>query len=80
MQDSLYTHRCPVKPDRIILPSADSTPQPLFVDLGFTTAAETHFAMSDSFYAAHSRKRLLHKSLFCVGLHFLSKCYLPSGS
>ncbi len=58
---------CPrdkVKPDRIILPSADSPTKPLLVDLGFT-AAEAHPSIDDGLGATHSK---LLFSLSCLGL------------
>lgn len=45
VQDWLCTYHCPVKPDRIILLSADSTTLVLLVDFGFTIATEIHFAI-----------------------------------
>ena len=41
-----------VKPDRIILPSVGSTPEPLLLNLGFTKAA-AHFSIDDGFSTAH---------------------------
>jgi len=41
-----------VKPDRIIVPSADSTPLVLLVGLGFTISA-THSSMDDGFGVEH---------------------------
>ena len=49
---------CPrdkIKPDRIILPSADSPTQPLLVDLGFT-AAEAYPSIDDGLGATHSKQ------------------------
>jgi len=55
----------------IILPSAYSTPLPLFIDLGFAIATETHSAMSNGSDITLF-KLLPNKSLSCVEVNNLS--------
>ena len=49
-----------------MLPSVDTTPLLLVPGFGSTIAVQTYSAMSGSLDATQSRKRLLHKSLYCA--------------